>query len=373
MINLEAVGLGILLVTAGVVFVLLTRILLRAIPRLRPTDISHKPLATLPVQVPANPDAILVIQPGGRVIHTNSRAREWLSISADEQPNLEHLARGASPRDVFLNLCGGEGQAKFTLQGLYFEGTSYSIPYQGEQVILLTLKRPQLTALKDPGDDLAGESIDLLSELSSSMAASLDLETTLKAIFENIEQLIPSDFSEITLWDPHQEHLIPYRYVNLAGIARELETTNERYSPGVGFTGYLISQKRPLLVEDVEKFTQVRQAIDRQRYPIRSYLGIPLITDNELIGTLELARLTPMAFTQNDQEVLSNSFPASICCHSKRDNPPPGTTARRRVVRPGHPGPSNRHPGRSSGSLRQVDHEHWPIDRRGNPRSIDLP
>ncbi len=190
-------------------------------------------------------------------------------------PNLEHLARQARPPDTFLELCRTEGQARFSIQGLYVEGSSYTLPYQDRQVTVLTLRRPQLTAFNKSEVSQPRESLGILSELSQSMTASLDLETTLKAVLENVDRLIPSDFSEITLWDTAKELLIPYRYVNLSGSDRQLETTNERYAPQEGFSGYLIANRSPLLVPDVEQLRGGPSGDRSPALPIKILSGRP--------------------------------------------------------------------------------------------------
>ncbi len=304
MTTLQVVGLGILLVCAGAVLLLLTRLLLRAAADQRQPMTKHQePPRSQAVDL-ANPDAVLIIEPGGRVIYINPQARKWLGTSAHELPNLEHLARQARPPDTFLDLCRQEGQARFSIQGLYVEGTSYNLPYFDRHVIVLTLRRPQITAFTKSAADQPRESLDILSELSQAMTASLDLEITIKAVLENVDRLIPSDFSEITLWDAAQEQLVPYRYASLSGIDRQLETTTERYAPQEGFSGYLIANRSPLLVPDVDNYVAVRPAIDRQRYPLKSYLGVPLLIANEPMGTLELASLATHTFNENDLEVL---------------------------------------------------------------------
>ncbi len=304
MFSLDALAVGILLIAIGLVFVLLARLLVRAVPLIRPPAGSELAAKPLPVNLPPNPDALLLIQAGGRVIHANQQARDWLDIPEDELPNLEHLARRARPREVFLNLCTSEGHARFSLQGLYVEGSSFPVPGETGPLIALTLRRPQLTALTENESGLPGEALDIISELSQAMTASLDLKITLKAVLDNVDRLVPSDFSEITLWDKAQERLVPYRYISSSGTERQLETTNERYAPGEGFSGYLISRRAPLLIRDVDTFTEVRPAIDRHRYPLKSYLGFPLTIAGEPIGTLELASLVTSAFSQNDLEVL---------------------------------------------------------------------
>ena len=136
------------------------------------------------------------------------------------------------------------------------------------------------------------------------MASSLDLEATLQAVLESVERLLPSEFLEITLWDAEAGHLVPYRLVGMTGIDRRLEKASEPYRPDQGYSGYLITHHKALLVKDVGSFRQARPAVDRQRYPFQSYIGVPLMLAGELIGTLELASLSKDNYTESDLQVL---------------------------------------------------------------------
>ena len=136
------------------------------------------------------------------------------------------------------------------------------------------------------------------------MAASLDLEATLRTILESVERLLPSDLLEITIWDTEDQQLVPYRLVGLPGVDRGLEKTSERYQADSGYSGYLISNRQPLMVKDVSTFRQVRPLLDRQRYPFQSYLGMPLLIAGNLIGTIELASLMKESYNESDLEIL---------------------------------------------------------------------
>ncbi len=136
------------------------------------------------------------------------------------------------------------------------------------------------------------------------MAASLDLEATLRTILESIERLLPSDLLEITIWDTEDQHLVPYRLVGLPGVDRGLEKASERYRADSGYSGYLISNRQPLMVKDVNTFRQVRPMLDRQHYPFQSYLGMPLLIAGNLIGTIELASLVKENYNESDLEIL---------------------------------------------------------------------
>lgn len=298
------VFLGISGILLGVGFFALAFFLMRALPRVQPLQ-PDAVMPPVPPGVNANNDAVLLIQSGGRVAYINHVAREWLGL-LEEEPNLERLARRARPSQSFLGLCASEGQARFSLNGIFVEGTSYFIPYNGSGAVLVTFHRPHVKAIaaEEGTSELPGTALDIFAELSQLMSSSLDLKKTLGAVLEGIERVIPSDFSEVTLWDSDKKQLIPYRFVGLAGLDRHMERAEQIYDPKEGYTGFLIASKSPLMIGNVDAYRPVRPMVDRKQYPFNSYLGVPLLAGNEVIGTLELASLSKDGFTQNDRELL---------------------------------------------------------------------
>ncbi len=105
--------------------------------------------------------------------------------------------------------------------------------------------------------------------------------------------------------------------MGLVGVDRHLEKSQERYKADQGYSGYLVRMRVPLVINNVDTFREVRPVIDRKQYPFNSYMGIPLLVANELVGTLELASLSKNAFNQNDLEVLRIlSGQAAVAIHN---------------------------------------------------------
>jgi PAS domain S-box-containing protein len=297
----DLVSLGIAFVVVAIVLLGLTLLLLRLVPRSR--SFQTQP-ATPSIKLDLNPvnHAVLLVQSGGRVTYANELAREWFGHH-DDEPNLERLARRTRPSEVFLSLCASEGQTRFSLDGRLVEGSSYYIPPANGTpgAFLVSLQRPQVTTGET---QVSGQALDIFAELSQTMASSLELEKALQVILESVERLVPCDFSEIAIWDADNQQAIPYHFVGLANVDRRLERASQRYEPGKGYSGYLISNRKPLLIENIDTYREVRPAVDRKQYPFNSYLGMPLLVAGELVGTLELASLAKNGFTDADLEML---------------------------------------------------------------------
>jgi PAS domain S-box-containing protein len=270
----------------------------------------------IPPGITGTNDAVLIVQAGGRVLYLNKLAREWFGL-LEEEPNLERMARRARPSEIFLGLCAAEGQARFSLNGRFVEGSSFFFSYENTGAILVSVRHSQTPTLTASLTTVSEEAVKIFAELNKSMAASLDLKTTLQSILESVERLIPADFAEICVWDEDHNYLIPYHFVGMQGVDRRLERSGERYRADKGYSGHLITKREPLSISDVDAHREVRPAIDHKQYLYNSYLGIPLLVANGLVGTLELASLTKNAFTENDAEVLRIlSGQASVAVHN---------------------------------------------------------
>ena len=249
-------------------------LLLRAAGRARP---EYREISPAPpwIENQSHNSAVLLIEMGGRVFYSNSLAQEWCDLEADEA-NLESLARRTRPNDVFLSLCAGGGQGRFSLESRLIQGFSYVIPYGSSHVIMVSLQRLQLVGGSadelQPGIEQEGGArgsprayFEIFSELSQAMSSNLDLDASIKTVLESIERLIPADYAEVTIWEPHEGHLIPYRLSGTLDDDRHIEQAEDRYSPQSGYSGYLIAQSSPLLIADVDMFEKVRSAADSQK------------------------------------------------------------------------------------------------------------
>jgi PAS domain S-box-containing protein len=304
MLGTDSLIIALLFLVIGSLVYLGLRSLLRVTPRSDQLVAGSSASQSFELELPENEDAVIVVLPGGKIVYANNILRDWLNLPPNELPNLEHLARRTRPTDTFLSLCAAPGKSRFSLQGMMVDGVSYEIPYQSRNAVLLTLHRPDLTPLTRDDSNFSSEALNILSQLSVAMTSSVDLDSTIIAILESVERLIPSDISEVTIWNETRERLIPYRITGLPGMDRKLDKPVLAYKPGQGYTGHIFLDKKSLLVSNVDDFREVRPAIDRKTFPFQSYLGVPLLIAGEPIGTLELGSLSSQTYNSRDLEIL---------------------------------------------------------------------
>jgi GAF domain-containing protein len=158
------------------------------------------------------------------------------------------------------------------------------------------------------------EELALVNRIARQVNASLDLRLTLNTIVEAVAELVPCSLAEISLWDPEKEVLIlqalrcdPERAFHLGQV----------YPPGKGYTGWVVRNKRPLLVPDVAAREDIQPDLLPGELPFKAYLGLPLLCCDQLIGTLVLIHA---------RRILSTS--KTCTCSSPSPNKPlqPSTT-----------------------------------------------
>jgi GAF domain-containing protein len=141
------------------------------------------------------------------------------------------------------------------------------------------------------------QEITLVNCIAQKVNANLDLQVTLDAIVETVFEYIPCFLAEISLWDQKQGMLV------LQALRSKQESTfqiGQVYPPGKGFTGWLVRHKRPLLVPDVVAHDDIVPDFLPEELPFQSYLGLPLLIGEELIGTLVLVNDQVKSFDEQD-------------------------------------------------------------------------
>ncbi len=294
----------------------LTLLLLRVVSRRHPA-VQRGPAPTSAlVEIPEHHDAVIVVGGEGRVLTLNPLARQWFDVP-EEIPDLEHLARRSRPSEALLKLSAAEGQATFTLKGKSVEGTSYHVPHPSGSAMVVTLHTPREIPHPTIKGDSSNQALQIINKLTASTIADLALEPTLKSVLESIEELLPTDSAEATLWNADTETLQPYHLVGLIGLERTIKKAFPQYQLGKGFSGHIAKYHESLLIPNVASFEKIRPTFSRTRRPFQSYLGVPLTLGEEFLGTLEVTARNEDAFTENDLAVLELvSEQAAIAIHN---------------------------------------------------------
>lgn len=293
-----SVGLGVGVFIAGLAVVTLALLVLRLMARSQSAPPGDLVSSSSHTSINASKEAIIVLQPGGRVEYASSPARDLFSLREGEPPDLERLTRHVRPADDFLDLCVTPGIKRVTIGGKPVELASYEVPGVYPRMLISVRVRDSSVAVGNNGHDGSDEILRVATDFSQDVAASLDLESTIRSILENVGRLVPSDVLELKLWNPDRNVLIPFRYQNPSS-SRIVTASLSRFG---GLTDQLAAQREPLVFNDIASMQQYMTGGDMN--PIHSYLGIPLMAGGELVGTLEAGQMSSGAFGPHDLNLL---------------------------------------------------------------------
>lgn len=288
------IGVGLSLILASLVIIILVWVFLRLLPR-------HEQFSAVVPSTAASfesqsTDAVIVIQAGGRVEYMSRLARDWFGLHEGEAPDLERLARRVRPSDEFLELCAAEGQKRFSVNGRLTDAVSYRVPGYNP-VMLLSLRSMEMAPAFTGAEagQFSSSILKVIADFSKTIPASLDLETTLRSIFQNVSRLVSADVMEIKLEDPGSQSITIYRYEESGGAPRAMRTVRTQFG---GYSESLKSRRQPIFAPDGRSDLVGSAAL------VKSYIGIPLFAEDELLGTLEVGQTTTSGLTRQDAELL---------------------------------------------------------------------
>ncbi len=242
-------------------------------------------------------EAILLIQPGGRVEYINDLAREWFGLRPDELPDLEILARRTRPSEDFLRLCAASARKRLSIGSRLVEAASYPLPGTYAQTLVALQALEFSTNLQEA--QAQPSILRLLTDFSRQLSASLVLQDILHAILLNVSQLFSPDLLELKVQDLETTQLIPFTLDPTGKVGAQ----RAPFSQFNGFTNHLLEQNKPLLLTDTAS-PSLPAHLQLGNTPVRSYLGLPLLANQQRVGTLELGRFTPSALRQEDLDLL---------------------------------------------------------------------
>ena len=290
-----SVGLGVGVFIAGLLIVTLALLVLRLMARAHPSP-QAEINGSVFSQARHSNEAVVVVQPGGRVEYISAAARGYFNLREDEPYELERLARHVRPSDDLIDLCVGPGVKRVSIDGKPVELASYEVPGAYPRMLISLRGRDTATSLAEGGEG-SSEILQVATEFSQGIAASLDLDTTVRAILDHVGRLVPSDVIELKLWNEERGALVPFRYQH-ANSNKVVTASLSRFG---SLTEKTSAQREPVIFNDVHS---IQENTGGEKVPIQSYLGIPLLAGGELVGTLEAGQLSSGAFGQHDLNIL---------------------------------------------------------------------
>jgi diguanylate cyclase (GGDEF)-like protein/PAS domain S-box-containing protein len=149
-------------------------------------------------------------------------------------------------------------------------------------------------SLKDQADRLA-----VLYEIGKAITSTLNIDDLLDLIYNQLSKVIASDAYFVALYMAETNQM----------DIKILYDRGKRY-PGTqvdasqGISSWVVEHKKPLLIKDLRKEMNdlgLKPIMVGEKRLSRSWLGVPMMADDELIGLLAVTSYEPYMFNETDQ------------------------------------------------------------------------
>ena len=151
--------------------------------------------------------------------------------------------------------------------------------------------------LKDQADRLA-----VLYEIGKAITSTLEIDDLLDLIYKHLSQVISCDAYFVSLYLP-EDHLLDIKLL----IDQGKRYAPEKSSASEGLSSWIVKNRKPLLIQDLRKeinFLPVKPVMVGEKKLSRSWLGVPMQIEDDLIGLLAVASYQPNVFDEMDQLLL---------------------------------------------------------------------
>lgn len=277
-----------------IVFVVYYHRLLDIIPIARDTTIENMRDGIIVVDlndkiVDINPSAERIVQAtltdviGQPVEEILSDLTDWISSTKEGKTPIKiiNIGQGKSKKIYVLN--------QIPLSDIQGSLIGYTIIFHDNTESHILNK-----SLKDQADRL-----EVLYEIGKAITSTLKIDDLLELIFNQLSRVITSDAYFVALYQPETHRL----------DIRILFDQGKRYPPQQvdakqGLSSWVVDNKKPLLIQDLRSELSslpVKPILVGEKRLSRSWLGVPLLVEEELIGILAVTSYAPNSFDEADR------------------------------------------------------------------------
>jgi PAS domain S-box-containing protein len=293
------IGLVLLLIVVGLSMFGAVYLLAR-LRQERTRFVETLPDSVVQVNLLDNDDAVIVAEGRGRLVFANPRAKKWFNLNGGE-PDLELIVESVQPSETFLELFSKEGQASFRIGARRVEATSHYVPHMDTPQMVIVLRE---IASPNAGREMLdpAEAMRAVSEITALLNAQAPTEETLNEVLRVLGTVIAYDVAEINLWDQDLQQLTPKGRGGERAYFEMLENNDNAYGLDDSCSGWITRYRQPLLISDTRLRPDVHPKI--AAFGIRSLVGTPMLLNNRVVGTIELASKARIAFDHEDMALL---------------------------------------------------------------------
>ena len=146
------------------------------------------------------------------------------------------------------------------------------------------------------------ERMALLNRVARAISTTLDLDTLLEIVYQEIINAITADSFFIALYDQHTDQL-EFRI----RVDKDVHEAPHVRPLGNALTAQVVNNRRSLLIQDydLEKDHLPMMTLWGTGLPSRSWLGVPMLLGEEVVGVISAQSYSPNAFGERERELLS--------------------------------------------------------------------
>jgi phosphoserine phosphatase RsbU/P len=137
-----------------------------------------------------------------------------------------------------------------------------------------------------------------IKSITDAALSRLDDQDLLAELLERTRDALAADTAAVLLLDTSSGQLIA---TAAAGLEEEVNQ-GVRIPVGRGFAGRIAAERRPVILDHVDHTTVLNPILWAKG--IRSMMGVPMMTGDQVIGVLHVGSLTPRQFTSHETELL---------------------------------------------------------------------
>ncbi|TEU14490.1 MAG: GAF domain-containing protein [Anaerolineales bacterium] len=147
------------------------------------------------------------------------------------------------------------------------------------------------------------EETAILHDISIATASTLDLNEALELIYEQVGRVMKISTFFVALYDEQKEELNFELFVDEGG---RFERFGRPLKEG-GLTGWIVRSRRPLLIHNLEeeKDNLPAEAMVTGEGHSKSWLGVPLMVKDYVIGAISVQSYQPHAFDEGHKRLLA--------------------------------------------------------------------
>jgi PAS domain S-box-containing protein len=180
----------------------------------------------------------------------------------------------------------------------YTEQDKELLAFVAQHIATALSRARAINETRQRNDELA-----IINSVQQGLAAQLDFQAIIDLVGERVRAIFDASNIWIALYD-RQNNVIRFPYY----ISRGERIAVESREHGQGLTSILIQSGQPLVLDTWAQQLQlgaIADPADIEQAPAESWLGVPIIACDEVIGAVSVHRLEQHAFAESDVSLLS--------------------------------------------------------------------